>query len=259
MDDFSPAEKNSKPAKKWYRTPGGIVFLVVISIILAGVLFFVAFFSYYLYEIKYGDSDAVVKGFKNEAKQMSQVFGIKNNTSKQTEKIIQDYQKYVRKGNPIKGKADAPITILMFIDFECPYCRQAYLDFNKVMTQYSPVVKFVFKNLPGDTHTNALPAALAGTCAEEQGKFWQYYDLLFQRQQLDQDSLIQDAKELNLDVVSFSDCLTSQKYLDNITEDLLDVADIGIIGTPSYLVNGEKYEGVFKVQDWDKIILKFLK
>ncbi len=257
MDGFLPQNQSVETIRKWYKTPGGIVFLSIIGIILAGVLFFMGTFTYYLWQIKYGNAaDQLANNLK---KQNNEIFGNKTTSTTAENVLIKDYSKYIRNYNPIKGKVGASVTVLMFVDFECPYCRQAYADFNIIMKRYSPVARFVFKNITGQTHLNALRAAIAATCAEEQNKFWEYYDLLFQKQQLDDNSLLKDAEDLNLDTTAFANCTSTEKYQDNINQDIMDAADLDILGTPTYFVNGVKYSGVMSLADWDKIILNSLK
>ncbi len=171
----------------------------------------------------------------------------------------EDFLATIRSHNPRKGNPEAPLKILAFIDFECPYSQESYSIFQKVIAQFGPAIDVVFKHFPIDAiHPNATPASLAATCAQEQGKFWPYYDRLFQMKRLDSASLLSYAQELSLSLASFEQCRNAETYLKNIEEDLADGVRLGIRGTPTYFVNGKKIEGVIDEKQWRTIILDAL-
>ena len=238
--------------KPWHKTGGGIAFLIIASIILLLILIFVGFFVYYAVQIKYGDVNKLNKQFGNvgqtiEAGQLN------------LGEPIDNWQRYVKDYNPQTGDKDAKITIIEFVDFECPYCRSAYPVFRDVIQRYGPVLRIVFKNLPFEnTHPDAKTAALAGMCAKEQNVFWQYQEALLVNQKLDEDSLLGEAKKLNLNLEMFNLCLTSEKYSKEINGDLIDAGVLNLRGTPSYLVNGHLISGAPDSKMWDKIILQVL-
>ena len=146
-----------------------------------------------------------------------------------------------------------------FIDFECPFCQANYPTIKGIIKKYDPAVNLVFKHLPlTSIHPRALDAALASTCANEQEKFWEYHDLLFETKQLDNASLFATANKLNLDKDKFSSCFTNKKYLTQINKDSKDAVAAKLRGTPTHIVNGEIIEGVKTTEEWDKIIIKHL-
>ncbi len=149
---------------------------------------------------------------------------------------------------PTLGDDDAPVTLIEFSDFQCPFCgrhfsqthtqiKQQYIDTGKV--------RFVYKHFPLDSiHPQATPAALASECAKEQGKFWEYHDLIFQNQDsLGDANYKQWAAQLNLDSKRFNDCYGSQKYLSKVRSDLQQGEVAGIRGTPGFLLNGQLISG----------------
>jgi len=143
--------------------------------------------------------------------------------------------------------------------FQCPYSREAFPIFQEVMRKYEPVVRVVFKYLPlVSIHQDSLVAAEAASCAQEQGKFLVYHNLLFTKQDLQTEALLANAKELGLNTDMFNLCLATEKYNQEINLDTKDAMEIGLQGTPSYLVNGVKIGGVLTAQQWDEIILSFL-
>lgn len=154
--------------------------------------------------------------------------------------------------DPIRGNPDAPITILEFSDFQCPFCARFHSQtLPSIMEEYIDTGKanFVYRDFPIQSiHPNALPAAVAAECANEQGKYWQYHDTLFEKQnswaKLDTDSVIstfsQYAEEVGLQKQQFDSCLESGKYLEEIQHDLNDGRSYDVTGTPGFFIGNEE-------------------
>ena len=153
--------------------------------------------------------------------------------------------------DPMKGNPDAPITIVEFSDFQCPFCAKFHettlpqLEQNYIQTGK---VNFVYRDFPiQGIHPNAAPAALASECADDQGKFWEMHDMIFEGQQVWKDLPIsqsvalykQYASELGLDSSEFDSCLDSGKHLEEIQNDLNDGRMYGVSGTPGFFVGNE--------------------
>lgn len=247
--------KNIK--RPWYKSGVGIVFLSVISLVIIGAIIFMAFFGYYLWQVKYGDAEKLAKQFETNNFSAVKQIEVSDFSNKQK---VNSFDDIIRDYNPTFGNKESNVAIVFFIDFECPFCQQDFPIFKQVMQKYESAVKFVFKNLPLEAiHPNSVLAAQAGACAHEQGKFWDYYNFLFERKELSKEKLVSYAEELSLNTNSFNLCLSSEKYKNNIDQDLLDGVDSGLRGTPTYIINGYKVEGAVSRDDWDKIILQFLK
>ena len=147
-----------------------------------------------------------------------------------------------------KGEEDAPVTMIEFSDFQCPFCGRFFTQtLPLIQEQYinAGKVKFVYKDFPLESiHPMALPAALAARCAGEQGKFWEYHDMIFENQALLSDSILRQwASDLGLNTANFNSCLDSQKYLSEIRQDLQEGEAAGVRGTPGFLVNGQLISG----------------
>ena len=157
--------------------------------------------------------------------------------------------------SPTKGNPNAPVTIVEFSDFECPFCGLAQPALKEVQNHYPSQVRFVFKNFPLRMHRHAWKAHLAALCAENQGKFWEYKDLLFQHQrELRRADLIRYANELNLAAKPFENCLDSEKYGSQIDRELEEAHHLGIDGTPAFLVNGKLIMGAQPFSSFQQII-----
>ncbi|MGY5150567.1 MAG: thioredoxin domain-containing protein [Candidatus Nitrosopumilus sp. bin_68KS] len=154
--------------------------------------------------------------------------------------------------DPIIGNPDAPITIIEFSDFQCPFCARFHIQtLPLILEEYieQGKVKLVFRDFPIQSiHPNALPASIAAECANEQGKFREMHDMLFDNQnqwnKLETDDVLSlfsnYALEIQLDQEIFESCLTSGKYIEEIRKDLDDGRDYGVSGTPGFFVGNEK-------------------
>ena len=148
-----------------------------------------------------------------------------------------------------KGPAEAKATLVEYGDFQCPACKAAEPTVKKVLADFKDRVRLVYRDFPLDMgcnpalqrqlHPFACKAALAANCANEQGKFWAYHDVLFERQPAFSDeNLKKYAADLGLVSTQFDACLDSSKHLDEIKKDLADGSSLGIQGTPTFFVNG---------------------
>jgi len=154
--------------------------------------------------------------------------------------------------DPVKGNPNAPVTVVEYSDFQCPFCSRFFtqtlpqLEENYIDTGK---IKFVYKDLPLDSlHPNARATHIAAECADEQGKFWEYHDVLFEKQSEWQSvtssdlqiSLTQYAADLGLQVASFESCMQSPNMADEVNKDTLEAASFGATGTPTFFIGNEK-------------------
>jgi protein-disulfide isomerase len=142
-------------------------------------------------------------------------------------------------GAPFLGPENAPVVIVVFSDFECPYCNTVGTLFEEALTKYPKEVKVVFKQFPLALHKQAQPAALASLAAHRQGKFWQYHDLLFENQKsLSEAKYIELAKKIGLDLEKFTKDYKAPATQQALQRDLADAQLAGVRGTPAIFVNG---------------------
>jgi protein-disulfide isomerase len=147
-------------------------------------------------------------------------------------------------GAPVRGPADARITLVEFSDFECPFCSAAVKQVDIVMAAYPKDVKLIYKQFPLSMHPHAQMAAEASLAAGEQGKFWEMYDVLFKNyRHLSSDNIMIWAKDLGLDMDKFKADLVSGKFKAVVAKDLADGEAAGVYGTPSFYINGKQYNG----------------
>ena len=147
----------------------------------------------------------------------------------------------------VQGPADAPVTLLEYGDYQCPYCGAAHPIVKALQRQLSESLRFAFRHFPLTTvHEYAEQAAEAAEAAGAQGKFWEMHDTLFENQPaLDYDSLLGYAEELGLDVERFATGLENGVYAPRVREDFLSGVYSGVNGTPTFFINGVRHEGSF--------------
>jgi protein-disulfide isomerase len=158
-------------------------------------------------------------------------------------------------GHPTIGPADAPITIVEFGDFQCPYCKHAQPTLKEVLAHYPKQVRLVYMDFPLPFHPHALDAAKAARCAGEQGKFWQYHDGLFADQAKESPADLKSlAKQLGLNTTQFDSCFEKAKYQGAIEQDVAEGKKLGVDGTPSFYIDGRPLVGAVPFQNFQQVI-----
>ena len=163
-------------------------------------------------------------------------------------------------GSPSRGPEDAPITIVEFSDFQCPFCRRFYQDtYQPLLDAYPDQIRFVYRHLPlTSIHPDAFPAAVASMCANEQDAFWPYHDLLFGSELLGREAYLQYAADLQLDTTAFEACLDSDRYNEAIQADSDFAINLGVNSTPTFFINGLAVIGAQPINVFQQIIDKEL-
>jgi protein-disulfide isomerase len=159
-------------------------------------------------------------------------------------------------GGPEKGPASAPVTIVEYADYQCPYCTRAVAALKQVEERYPGKVRIVFRDFPlTQIHPNAGKAAEAGACANDQGKFWPMHDRLFANQtKLGLPDLKKHAEELGLDMAAFNACLDSGKHAEGWRKSLEEGQRYGLTGTPSFFINGRLLVGAQPFESFAQVI-----
>lgn len=163
-------------------------------------------------------------------------------------------------GYPSLGPANAPITIVEFSDFQCPFCRRFHQEtYSALLAAYPDKIRFVYRNLPlTSIHPDAMDAAVASLCANDQNVYWDYHDKLFSSETLGRDTYVQYAKDLGLDVDKFTSCLDSSLHNDFIQKDMDFALNLGIQSTPTFFINGLAVVGAQPLSTFQQIIDKEL-
>ncbi|HEY4968664.1 MAG TPA: thioredoxin domain-containing protein [Steroidobacteraceae bacterium] len=151
----------------------------------------------------------------------------------------------VGKDDHVQGPADAPVTLVEYGDYECPYCGAAYPMVKAITKRLGSKVRFVFRNMPlNEMHPHAELAAEAAEAAAAQGKFWEMHDALYEHQsELGPDLVRRLAKSFHLDTARFDADLASGRFRDHVKHDFMSGVRSGVAGTPTFFINGARYDG----------------
>ena len=154
-----------------------------------------------------------------------------------------------------RGPADAPVTLVEFSDFQCPFCRRVQPTLESLFEEYEGKISWVYKDLPlTSIHPDAVGAAEAARCAGDQGKFWEYRDALFAESRVTKQVHPKIVEALGLDAVAFEECVSSQKYNQAVQADGAEAQSLGISGTPAFVVNGILLSGAQPKEAFARII-----
>ncbi len=158
-------------------------------------------------------------------------------------------------GARTRGPEDAPITLVEYSDFQCPYCRRVQPVLAELLTEYEDRVRWAFKDLPlTEIHPEAIRAAHAARCADDQGKFWEFRQSLFGEELLTDGTYTEIAKALKLNAEDLLECLDSGKHLPAIEIDASEARGFGLSGTPAFLVNGILLSGALPIESFRELI-----
>jgi protein-disulfide isomerase len=163
-------------------------------------------------------------------------------------------------GHASKGPADAPIVMVEFSDYQCPFCQRANPTVNQVLQAYGDKIRFVYRHYPLPNHPDARPAAEAAACALEQNKFWPYHDQLFANaSRLSGKDLKDHAGAAGLDPAQFATCVDGRHSKGRVDEDVAEADAAGVTGTPAFFINGRALEGAQPFDVFKRLIDEELK
>ncbi len=262
VSDIQEISSNNMPNKKSTQTGMMVALIAVVAI--------AAFFAgTYFSDL---DSDAITKSDLEDAlSKLESKIAAQQAPSQQVRSQPSQPVKISLDNDPVRGDPNAPITIVEFSDFQCPFCARFHVQtLPLLLEEYidSGKVNLVYRDFPIQSiHPNALPAAVAAECANEQGKYWEYHDTLFEKQnswsRLDSNTVIstfsQYATDVGLEKQQFDSCLGSGKYLEEVQGDLRDGRDYDITGTPGFFIGNDeigfvKINGAQPFDSFQKII-----
>jgi protein-disulfide isomerase len=159
-------------------------------------------------------------------------------------------------GAPLRGAAEARVTLVEFSDFQCPYCKRAQATLKQILERYPGKVRHLFRDFPLESlHPEAKRAAEAARCAQDQGKFWEYHDVLFANSpNLATDDLRRYAEQVGLEVPTFERCVSSGVHRATVQRDVEEGARLGVNGTPAFFINGRALHGAQPLEAFARVI-----
>ena len=163
-------------------------------------------------------------------------------------------------GSPALGPADAPITIVEFSDYQCPFCRRWHEEvYEQLLAAYPGKIRMVYRHLPlTSIHPDAQPAAEAAMCAGDQDAYWPFHNKLFSSDSLSAATFVQYAQELSLNVEDFNACVTERKYKEAVESDIDFAVNLGVRSTPTFFINGLAIVGAQPLEVFKQVIDKEL-
>ncbi len=220
--------------KHWYKKWWGIGILLFLAI-------FFVFVSIFIYEL--------VKLYRDF--EQGTLLPDKEAFERQAD---YDMEMFIDERVPVLGTEDAPIKIIEFGDFNCPYCKQAAGHLRKIMNKYPDQVKVYWLNMPVVTEASFLLAA-GGVCAHAQDKFWSYHDALLDHSgESTAEDMVDLAFDLNMDAEKWDECITHKLTIAKVRKDLYLSEDVDAQGTPTFLINGVKVAGVVTLAKWEELV-----
>lgn len=242
----------STTTQKWYTTGGGIVALGIGGVILAIILLFAGFTGYYWLQIKQGKSVPPIIASK------SGFTSLPSAASAAGQYV--DPKKVFSATAPYWGTPGAPVVIVEFLDFKCPFCRASVATLRQLVQKYPKRVQLVVREFPIESlHPGANRLALMGYCAQEQNKFQPMHDFLYNEQNTiaanaTNEDLATLATQIGFNHDEILACLNSPQALQSITKDYADGLSVGVVGTPTFFVNGQRVEGQQTLEWWSRYI-----
>ncbi len=188
------------------------------------------------------------KAYRDYIARLKQKYGVKT--------LLEPLRAQVDEGGgPAPGPPHAPVTIVEFSDFECPFCRTLARNLAEVMKQYGNRVRRVFRQYPLESiHRNAMAAAKASVCAADQGRFWEMHGLLFEGGPLAEANLLEKAAKAGLEAGPFKACLASTAAEERVRADLEAATALGVSSTPTFFVNGRPMLGAIPTAEIARVI-----
>lgn len=231
----------------WYKRWWGRTLIVLILL----VLIIVGYFA----QMVYSNVQHRVKGdiYNKETGQW-----ITLAEYKETRRAI---SKLITGDDPWLGAEEPAVYIEAYESFGCPFCKANQKDLKELLAHYSSVVRLVVKDFPLEgIQPGVFDAHLAAACADEQGKYWEYHDYIYEHQDaFTKAELKQWAKTLSLDTAKFNKCLDDEKYSNEIRQDYAEGVEAGVVGTPGYVINGTLISGTIPFETWQQILAYIIK
>ena len=173
-----------------------------------------------------------------------------NQTAIQSAAAFSGYLKPIDQADHTWGNPDSSVKIVVYTDFECPFCARFYRTMEEVKSEFGDDVLTAVRHYPLSSHFDAMDLALASECAGEQAKFWEIYSAFFEAENLSSASIDEIAKKLELDFVAFKKCFSSGKYNNLIYLQKAEARNAGVLGAPTVFVNDEIYPGAIPFEDY---------
>lgn len=240
---------------RWYQKWWGVILIVVVAAILLLIIFVGAVIGRHYWLIKKGGINYLKQNYYGNFSQATSSSSNLGAKVKRAELETSD--------DPFLGNPAGQLVVVEFIDFKCPNCKSSNDIMKKLMTKYAYKIKLIKRDFPVEsTHPGASKLAELAYCAQQQWRYWEMHDLLFDNQSSLTASLTEaDIKNLaakaSLDSNKLQECLNSGSATIEVNKDYTDGFKFGVKGTPTFFINGQKVEGVVPLDSWEKLVKEF--
>lgn len=246
-----PFENNAAalPKKPFYKRPLGIVLIIGGVIVGIALIAFLALVAIFYRRIMSGEDLAYLA----RQSEFTQSSALAEKAGGESDIALIDV---VTADDPSMGPPDAPLTVVEFLDFECPFCLKAFPIMRELAAKNPEKIRYIVRDFPvEELHPDAILASEAASCAHTQKRFWPYHDKLYQNQgALGHDQLIEYANQVGLEMEKFTKCLDKGESRAEVEEDYNAGLLAGVRGTPTFFINGRKFQGVIEQEVWDQLI-----
>lgn len=226
------------------------IFLGILAVSLVASVILVTIKTFFL-SGKLGDTDIT----KTEEEMRAEELLEKNQDAIELAKKAKNFDiRKIEQDDHVKGDLDSPVQMVVYSNFECPFCPLYNDIIKKVEEEFAENIVIAFRHFPLRAYPKSLPAALASECAGEQNKFWEMYDLLYRNSEenrLNEEQYVKDAESLELDIDKFVECFESEKYKNQILLEQKEAEEYGITGTPASFINGRPIPGARPFEDYE--------
>ncbi len=229
--------------KPWHKRWWGRVFIAVLFLMVVGVIYFGFLTFSSLRHIQKGEIYSPDAGLWMTPDQLA-------NSQEIAANLLSDDDPWIGAEKPL-------VNVIVYEDFGCPFCKENQADIKKMMSKFASIVRLTAKDFPNEgLHKGVFDAHLAAGCANDQGRYWEYRDLLYKNQgdEFTRPQLKDLAKTLGLDMLQFNDCMDTDKHNQEIRQDYASGVNLEVAGTPSYLINGSLIPGEITYDIWEQII-----
>lgn len=225
---------NTSVEKKWYKKWWGVCLIFLILLVVGFAVWFLSLYLDILLKLYQGDTADADNQQESQAQyQMQDIIDV---------------------NDPAEGLDDAKLQVVEFGDFRCPVCKKNYYIIRELTFKYPEKIQIIWKDYPVIAE-DSVDFALAGECANEQGKFWAFHDKVFQMQdELTLEDFSKVAQQIGVNEQLFNACLKSQEIYSRMQSDFIKGEEVGVAGTPTFIINGYKVQGYIPMEFWEDIL-----
>src|SRR3989344_5843663 len=246
FENAAPSEVAKKP---FHKRPLGIVLIIIGMLVGVGLIAFATLVLIFYRRMVAGED----LSYLAKKQEFTQSAALAARPVGEAEEALVNV---VTDDDPTLGPPDAPLTVVEFIDFECPFCLKAFPIMRELTAKHPETIRYIVRDFPvAELHPDATLAGEAAACAHAQKRFWPYHDKLYQNQgALGKENLLSFGEQVGLDMDAFTSCVDSGEFHTEVEKDFNEGIAAGVRGSPTFFINGQKFQGVIPEEVWDQLL-----